>query len=57
MRISSAFAYDKQLSQLQRRQSQLTEAQTQLTSGKRVLRASDDPVNAARAERALVDRA
>lgn len=53
MRISSAFAYDKQLSQLQRRQSQLTEAQTQLTSGKRVLRASDDPAAAATAERAL----
>ena len=53
MRISSAFAYDKQLAQLQRRQSQLTEAQTQLTSGKRVLRASDDPASAATAERAL----
>ena len=53
MRISSAFAYDKQLAQLQRRQSQLTEAQIQLTSGKRVLKASDDPAAAATAERAL----
>lgn len=53
MRISSAFAYDKQLAQLQRRQSQLTDAQTQLTAGKRVLRASDDPASAATAERAL----
>ena len=48
MRISSSFAYDKQLAQLQLRQSQLTEAQTQLTSGKRVQRASDDPAAAAR---------
>ena len=53
MRVSSSFAYDKQLAQLQRRQSQLTEAQTQLTSGKRILRASDDPASAATAERAL----
>jgi len=53
MRISSSFAYDKQLAQLQRRQSQLTDAQTQLTSGKRVLKASDDPAAAATAERAL----
>ncbi len=53
MRVSTSFAYDKQLAQLQRRQSQLTEAQTQLTSGKRVLRASDDPAAAATAERAL----
>jgi len=53
MRISSSFAYDKQLAQLQRRQSQLTEAQIQLTSGKRVLKASDDPAAAATAERAL----
>ncbi len=53
MRISSAYAFESSLSNLQRRQAQLTEAQTQLTSGKRVQRASDDPSSAAAAERAL----
>lgn len=53
MRISSAYAFESSLGNLQRRQSQLTEAQTQLTSGKRVQRASDDPTSAAVAERAL----
>jgi len=53
MRIASANAFDSSLAQLQRRQKALSEAQEQLTSGKRVLRASDDPAAAAAAERAL----
>ena len=53
MRISTASAYDTTVDGLQRRQSELSETQQRLTSGKRVLRASDDPVAAARAERAL----
>jgi len=53
MRITSAFAFENSLANLQRRQSQLSDAQTQLTSGKRVQRASDDPAAAATAERAL----
>ena len=53
MRISTANAYDTTVDSLQRRQGELSEAQQRLTSGKRVLRASDDPVAAARAERAL----
>jgi flagellar hook-associated protein 3 FlgL len=53
MRIATAHAFDSAIDQLSQRQSQLDEAQLRLTSGKRVMRASDDPVNAARAERAL----
>jgi flagellar hook-associated protein 3 FlgL len=53
MRIATSTAYDNTVSTLQRRQQGLVEAQTQLTSGKRVLRASDDPAAAAQAERAL----
>ena len=53
MRVSTANTYDIGITLLQRRQSELSEAQAQLTSGKRVQRASDDPVAAARAERAL----
>ncbi|MCY7315355.1 MAG: flagellar hook-associated protein FlgL [Rubrivivax sp.] len=57
MRITTANAYDTQLSNLQRRQQSLTDAQDRLTSGKRVLRASDDPAAAAVAERALATEA
>lgn len=53
MRITTANAYDASIATLQRRQQGLTEAQEQLTSGRRVLRASDDPAAAAQAERAL----
>ncbi len=53
MRITSAYAFDSSLGNLQRRQEQLSDAQDRLTSGKRVARASDDPTAAARAERAL----
>ena len=53
MRISTANAYEASVNSLQKRQQALSEAQLQLTSGKRVLRPSDDPAAAARAERAL----
>jgi flagellar hook-associated protein 3 FlgL len=53
MRIATANAYDSAIENLQRRQRDMSEAQLQLTSGKRVNRASDDPTNAARAERSL----
>jgi len=53
MRISTANAYDATIEQLSQRQSELSDAQLRLTSGKRVMHASDDPINAARAERAL----
>ena len=53
MRISTANAYDQTIDHLQRRQTELTDAQARLTSGKRVLKASDDPAAASRAERAL----
>jgi len=53
MRISTATAYDITVDQLAKRQQTLSEAQLRLTSGKRVAKASDDPINAARAERAL----
>lgn len=53
LRITAANAYETSIANLQQRQQDLTEAQTRLTSGKRVQVASDDPVAAARAERAL----
>ena len=53
MRITSASAFESSLSNLQRRQQALTQSQEHLTSGKRVLKASDDPAAAAQAERAL----
>lgn len=56
-RISTAQAFDAALVQLQQRQSEMTASQEQLTTGKRVNRASDDPTDAARAERALASLA
>jgi flagellar hook-associated protein 3 FlgL len=53
MRITSASAFESSVANLQRRQQALSEAQIQLTSGKRVLKASDDPAAAAQAERAM----
>lgn len=52
MRTSSYLAYAASITNLQKRQTELTDAQQRLTSGLRVLRASDDPTAAARAERA-----
>ena len=57
MRISTAFAFDNSLGNLQRRQQALVQSQEQLTSGMRVWRASDDPAAAAQAERALASLA
>ncbi|MBI5717801.1 MAG: flagellar hook-associated protein FlgL [Burkholderiales bacterium] len=53
MRITAANAFDTSIRNLQRRQQEMTEAQERLTSGKRVIRSSDDPAAAARAERAM----
>jgi flagellar hook-associated protein 3 FlgL len=53
MRIASLSSFDASVAQLQRRQEAMTTAQEKLTSGKRVMRPSDDPADAARAERAL----
>jgi flagellar hook-associated protein 3 FlgL len=57
-RISTSHAYDAALNNLMNRQDNLTATQEQMTSGKRVIKASDDPTAAARAERAraLEDR-
>lgn len=57
MRISTANAYATTIDTLQQRQQQLSRTQEQLSSGKRVARASDDPVAAARIERALATAA
>ncbi|MDP9124605.1 MAG: flagellar hook-associated protein FlgL [Pseudomonadota bacterium] len=51
-RISTSNAYDGALNNLMSRQDHLTATQEQMTSGKRVIKASDDPTAAARAERA-----
>ena len=51
-RISTSNAYDGALNNLMSRQDNLTQTQEQMTSGKRVIKASDDPTSAARAERA-----
>ncbi|WCM92754.1 flagellar hook-associated protein FlgL [Acidovorax sp. NCPPB 2350] len=52
-RTASANQYDNVLRNLAQRQTALSDLQENLTSGKRVVRASDDPVAAAQAERAI----
>lgn len=52
-RLGSANTYDNALSNLAKRQTALSNLQENLTSGKKVVRASDDPTGAAQAERAL----
>lgn len=52
-RIGTTFVYDNAVRNLGARQTSLSELQERLTSSKRVMRASDDPVAAAQAERAL----
>ena len=52
-RVGTANMYDNALRNLGARQTSLSGLQENLTSGKRVVRASDDPVSAAQAERAL----
>ena len=53
MRVTTANAYNTRIENLGQRQSEMLEANERMTSGKRVARASDDPTNAARAERAI----
>ena len=53
MRVTTHNAYQNVIFNLQQRQQGLQSAQEQLTTGKRVAKPSDDPVAAARAERAL----
>lgn len=52
-RLGSANTYDNALRNLSNRQMALSNLQENLTSGKKVVRASDDPTGAAQAERAL----
>lgn len=52
-RLASSNTYDNALTNLSQRQSALSNLQEKLTSGKKVVRASDDPTGAAQAERAL----
>ncbi|MDD2880931.1 MAG: flagellar hook-associated protein FlgL [Rhodoferax sp.] len=52
-RLGSANTYDNAVRNITSRQSALSALQENLTSGKRVVRASDDPTSAAIAERAL----
>eukprot|EP01041_Mallomonas_annulata_P041973 gene41973-66155_t len=52
-RLGTANTYDLAMRNLTARQTKLADLQENLTSGKRVVRASDDPVSAAQAERAL----
>lgn len=52
-RLGSANTYDNALRNLSIRQSALSNLQENLTSGKKVVRASDDPTGAAQAERAM----
>lgn len=52
-RVSTANMYENALRNMGTRQTTLANLQENLTSGKRVLRASDDPVAAAQAERAM----
>jgi len=52
-RVGSANTYDNAIRNISARQTNLTNLQENLTSGKRVVRASDDPTSAGIAERAL----
>ena len=52
-RVATANMYDNSIRNIGGRQSSLAEQSEKLTAGKRVLRASDDPVAAAQAERAI----
>ena len=52
-RLGSANTYDNALRNISQRQAALSGMQENLTSGKKVVRASDDPTGAAQAERAL----
>lgn len=53
LRMGTATMYDNSVRNIGARQTSLSNLQENLTSGKRVVRASDDPVAAAQAERAM----
>lgn len=53
MRLGTANMFDNSLDNLSSRQTDLAASQEQLTSGKKVTKASDDPVAASQAERAI----
>lgn len=53
MRLATANTYDNTLANITTRQAGLAELQEKLSSGKKVVRASDDPTGAAQAERAM----
>lgn len=50
MRVTTAHSYHTTIAQLSKRQAELVEKQERISTGKRVIRASDDPVAAALAE-------
>ena len=52
-RVATANMYDNSIRNIGARQNALVEQNEKMTAGKRVLRASDDPVAAAQAERAI----
>jgi len=52
MRVATANSYDNTISQLTKRQAELSELQGQISTGKRVQKASDDPVAAVLSEAA-----
>jgi flagellar hook-associated protein 3 FlgL len=52
MRVATANSYDNTIAQLNQRQADLSELQNRISTGKRVLKASDDPVAAVQSEAA-----
>jgi flagellar hook-associated protein 3 FlgL len=56
MRVSTASQFERSVQTLQQRQQALQASQEQIATGKRVLRPSDDPIAAVRAERAMVQQ-
>lgn len=52
MRVATAHSYDSTIGNLNKRQAELSDLQERISTGKRVLRASDDPVAAVLAESA-----
>ncbi|HEY9096968.1 MAG TPA: flagellar hook-associated protein 3, partial [Hydrogenophaga sp.] len=50
MRVATANSYDNTINSLSKRQSDLVDQQNRISTGKRVLKASDDPVSAVLSE-------
>ena len=50
MRVATANSYDNTINNLSKRQSELVDQQNRISTGKRVLKASDDPVSAVLSE-------